>query len=171
MKIDHSEIKITEKIESAVLGIELWEGLWKGVTRVAIKKRIDMPADKFLHQAEILNILQHPNVVKLFGVCLQEPIYIVTEMTGQLLKYLRTSTAAKVPTLIDMCAQIANGMAHLESKKCVHRDLSARNIQLTNSNVCKISGFHLAKIINGTEMTSGRTKYFPSGGHLQNLYS
>lgn len=57
----------------------------------------------------------------------QRPIYIVTEFlsNGCLLTYLREGLKQH-PTavqLLEMCKDIAEGMAYLESKQYIHRDL------------------------------------------------
>lgn len=45
-----------------------------------------------------------------------------------LLEYLRgEGQSLKLPQLIDMSAQVAAGMAHLEEQNYIHRDLAARN--------------------------------------------
>lgn len=53
----------------------------------------------------------------------------------------------KLPQLIDMSAQIAAGMAYLESQNYIHRDLAARNILVGESNIVKIADFGLARLI------------------------
>ena len=61
---------------------------------------------------------------------------------GSLDKYLRkhkTTTAAK----LQLCVDAARGLAYLHSKKCVHRDVSARNCLMSHGRV-KISDFGLA---------------------------
>lgn len=72
--------------------------------------------------------LHHENLVQLYGVCTtQRPIYIVTEFlsNGCLLTYLREGLKQH-PTmvqLLEMCKDVSEGMAYLESKQYIHRDL------------------------------------------------
>ena len=96
--------------------------------------------------------LQHEKLIKLYGVCTQEePIYIVTELMkhGNLLDYLTKGEGQhlKLPELIDIAAQVANGMAYLESQYCIHRDLSASNVQVGEGNIVKIGSFGLARLL------------------------
>jgi len=46
-----------------------------------------------------------------------------------------------------MAAQIAAGMAYLESQNYIHRDLAARNVLVGDSNIVKIADFGLARLI------------------------
>lgn len=58
---------------------------------------------------------------------------------GSLLNYLRQKSANFTTRLLfSMCVDVAAGMAYLESRNCIHRDLAVRNclvgISFSNSN-------------------------------------
>ena len=132
---------------------EVWAGTWNGTTPVAVKilKLSSMVVNEFLAEAQIMKNLQHEKLIQLYGICTQgEPIYIVTELMKHysLLQYLRNDEGQylKLPKLINVGAQVANGMAYLGSQHCIHRDLAARNIQVGEGNVVKIGTFGLAHL-------------------------
>jgi len=52
-----------------------------------------------------------------------------------------------MPQLVDVCAQVAAGMAYLESQNYIHRDLAARNILVGENTNVKIADFGLARVI------------------------
>ncbi|XP_074957009.1 tyrosine-protein kinase Fes/Fps isoform X3 [Phalacrocorax aristotelis] len=122
-------------------------------TPVAVKScRETLPPElkaKFLQEARILKQYNHPNIVRLIGVCTQkQPIYIVMELVqgGDFLSFLRSEGPhLRVKELIKMTENAAAGMEYLESKHCIHRDLAARNCLVTEKNTLKISDFGMSR--------------------------
>lgn len=105
--------------------------------------------NRFLMEARILKQYDHPNIVKLIGVCTQkQPIYIIMELVkgGDFLSFLRTEGHnLKSKMLVKMVENVAAGMEYLESKKCIHRDLAARNCLVADQSLVKISDFGMSR--------------------------
>ena len=164
-ELDRRSIVMDVKYEEGRFG-EVWKGYLKGVELVAIKiPKLDRTTvSEFLHESEIMKMLQHPNIIHLRGVCTTgEPVCIVTEfMThSNMVKYLRgAGRKTSVPQMLLWTGEICNGMAYLEQCHIIHRDVAARNILLNTELVCKISDFGLAQKVSGnTYKETSRTQF------------
>lgn len=146
-----STLKSIRRIGQGQFG-EYWQGIWTKPQSVAIKKLI--PGSKhtkeFLSEAHILKYLRNPNIIQLYAVSTeQEPFFIVTELMSHscLLEYLRERRTLDFLSLMQIGTQIASGMAYLEGKNCIHRDLSAMNVLMGKRCLAKIANFGLAKLM------------------------
>uniref|UniRef100_A0A672HPG2 non-specific protein-tyrosine kinase n=1 Tax=Salarias fasciatus TaxID=181472 RepID=A0A672HPG2_SALFA len=122
--------------------------------------------NKFLMEARILKQYDHPNIVRLIGVCTQkQPIYIIMELVegGDFLSVLRTEGHSLTPKmLVKMTENVASGMEYLASKKCIHRDLAARNCLVAEQHVVKISDFGMSRQQDdGVYCTEGGLRQVP----------
>lgn len=165
-EIPRESLKLERRLGAGQFG-EVWMGVYNNDRRVAIKnlKMGTMSVEAFLAEANMMKNLQHPRLVRLFAVVTQEPIYIVTEFmeNGSLVDYLKTTEGSSLPmnTLIDMASQVADGMAFIEEKNYIHRDLRAANILVSHELICKIADFGLARLIEDNEYTAREGAKFP----------
>lgn len=74
-------------------------------------------------------------------------------------------TLDKVQTVPFLCTifafvllQIAEGMAFIERKNYIHRDLRAANVLVSESLLCKIADFGLARVIEDDEYSAREGK-------------
>ncbi|XP_004707697.1 tyrosine-protein kinase Blk isoform X2 [Echinops telfairi] len=164
-EIPRQSLKLVRKLGSGQFG-EVWMGYYKNNVKVAIKtlKEGSMSPEAFLGEANVMKTLQHERLVRLYAVVTKDPIYIVTEYMarGCLLDFLKMDEGSKLsfPRLIDMSAQIAEGMAYIEKRNSIHRDLRAANILVSETLCCKIADFGLARIID-SEYTAQEGAKFP----------
>uniref|UniRef100_A0A8C6Y426 receptor protein-tyrosine kinase n=1 Tax=Naja naja TaxID=35670 RepID=A0A8C6Y426_NAJNA len=130
--------------------------------------------EDFLSEAVCMKDFDHPNVMKLIGVCLQNtesegypsPVVILPFMKhGDLhsfLLYSRLGESPVVNALVKFMVDIASGMEYLSSKNFIHRDLAARNCMLNESMTACVADFGLSKkIYNGDYYRQGRISKMP----------
>ncbi|KAF7150968.1 hypothetical protein RHSIM_Rhsim02G0089600 [Rhododendron simsii] len=109
---------------------------------------------EFVNEIGMISGLQHPNLVRLYGCCVERnQLLLVYE-------YMENNSLARAlfgecplnldwPTRLRICIGIARGLAflHEESRlKIVHRDIKATNVLLDGDLNPKISDFGLAKL-------------------------
>ncbi|XP_068155773.1 tyrosine-protein kinase Fer isoform X3 [Drosophila tropicalis] len=152
-ELSNDDVVLLERIGRGNFG-DVYKAKLKSTKQdVAVKTcRMTLPDEqkrKFLQEGRILKQYDHPNIVKLIGICVQkQPIMIVMELVlgGSLLTYLRkNSNALSTRQQMGMCRDAAAGMRYLESKNCIHRDLAARNCLVDLEHSVKISDFGMSR--------------------------
>eukprot|EP00026_Physarum_polycephalum_P002356 Phypoly_transcript_02362.p1 GENE.Phypoly_transcript_02362~~Phypoly_transcript_02362.p1 ORF type:complete len:737 (+),score=63.66 Phypoly_transcript_02362:510-2720(+) len=154
--INYSDLQVAEKIGVGTFG-EVWCGTLKG-KRVAIKELIKQKVNistivELRAESAILSMLQHENVLKFKGMCLQEPhLCMVTEFmeNGTLARILYGSSTV-VPIIpwdlrMQMIMDIVKGMAYLHSKSIIHRDIKSFNMLVNADMRVKIADFGFSRI-------------------------
>ncbi|KAG5879683.1 hypothetical protein JTB14_021484 [Gonioctena quinquepunctata] len=146
-------------------------------TVVAVKMLKDDASDDmqddFEKEACLLSEFDHPNIVKLLGVCaVGRPMCLLFEFMGKgdLNEFLRQCSPSNyvVRSVIDgeftnkeiykdnqlthldkinIALQISSGMVYLADRKFVHRDLATRNCLISDDMVVKIADFGLSQKI------------------------
>uniref|UniRef100_A0A4W4DWG1 Tyrosine-protein kinase n=2 Tax=Electrophorus TaxID=8004 RepID=A0A4W4DWG1_ELEEL len=166
-EIAKETLRMVKRLGAGQFG-EVWMAMYNNTTKVAVKtlKPGTMTVAAFLQEANLMKTLQHDRLVRLFAVVTKTaPIYIITEFmsNGSLLDFLKSPPGRKIllPKLIDFAAQIAEGMAYIEKKNYIHRDLRAANILVSKSLLCKIADFGLARVIEDNEYSAKEGAKFP----------
>ncbi|CAH2293278.1 insulin receptor isoform X1 [Pelobates cultripes] len=131
----------------------------------SLRERIE-----FLNEASVMKGFTCHHVVRLVGVVSKgQPTLVIMELMGHgdLKSYLRSlrpdaenNPGRPAPTLkemIQMAAEISDGMAYLNAKKFVHRDLAARNCMVAEDYTVKIGDFGMTRDIYETD-------YYRKGG-------
>ncbi|XP_050400801.2 tyrosine-protein kinase SRK2 [Patella vulgata] len=167
LEVKRSAIKLENKVGAGYFG-EVWKGQFRNAITVAVKtlKTGTMSSESFLEEAKVMHRLFHRRLVNILAVCSDsDPLLIVTEFmpNGSLLHYLRSDEGKRLQfsAIIDMASQIAEGMAFLELKSFIHRDLRADNILVGKNLEVKVADFGLARLIedNAIYSASENTKF------------
>ncbi|XP_028987858.1 tyrosine-protein kinase Lyn [Betta splendens] len=166
-EISKDSIRMVKKLGAGQFG-EVWMAYYNNATKVAVKtlKPGTMTVEAFMEEANVMKTLQHHRLVRLYAVVTKsEPIYIVTEFmaNGSLLDFLKSDEGCRLqlPKLIDFSAQIAEGMAYIEKRNYIHRDLRAANVLVSDNLLCKIADFGLARVIVDDEYSAREGAKFP----------
>ena len=129
---------------------------------------------EFFREASLMNTFDHPNILRLLGVCIrQEPFCMIFEYMelGDLNHFLRQNSPHKwsgstpslnksissnkvvlsTQQLVCIAVDIAAGLDYMAQNHFVHRDLATRNCLVSRNLHVKISDFGLSQDVYLTD--------------------
>jgi tetratricopeptide (TPR) repeat protein/predicted Ser/Thr protein kinase len=108
---------------------------------------------RFTQEARSASALNHPNIVTIHEVGFSPdgaPYIVMEYVEGKDLRSYVNEGPPANKKMLDIAAQIADGLAAAHERGIVHRDLKPENLMVTNDGFVKILDFGLAKIIRPT---------------------
>ena len=107
---------------------------------------------RFTQEARSASALNHPNIVTIHEVGASEgaPFIVMEFIEGQDLRTLIGEGPLPVRQVLDIAAQMADGLGAAHERGIVHRDLKPENIMITRDGYVKVLDFGLAKVIGPT---------------------
>uniref|UniRef100_A0AC35FTZ3 Tyrosine-protein kinase n=1 Tax=Panagrolaimus sp. PS1159 TaxID=55785 RepID=A0AC35FTZ3_9BILA len=169
----HSQAKFGRKLGEGAFGevyiarLKANDGSQEFAFPVAIKtmhNKINLESKlEFLKEARVMQKLEHPNIVRVYGVAAcGSPVLLAMEICsgGSLLSHLKKhKDKIKIPRKCRYAYEAAQGLAYLEKCGVIHRDIAARNCMLTSNLSIKVGDFGMAETLS--EMVVPELKKVP----------
>jgi serine/threonine protein kinase len=104
--------------------------------------------DRFLKEAHIIAMTNHPNIVKLYGEGKWEKgLYIAMEfIQGISLRQFILKKSLSKKRALEIILQVAYALCHLHAHGVIHRDLKPENILITETGEIKVIDFGIAQL-------------------------
>src|SRR5690349_11020262 len=111
---------------------------------------------RFQQEIKAAGRLNHPNIVTIYDVGKTDQVaYMAMEyLEGQELKdMIASGNLPQADVVVDIIAQVADGLSFAHQQDIVHRDVKPSNIMVLKNSLAKITDFGIARLPNSAVKT------------------
>ncbi|KAI9093249.1 hypothetical protein K1719_027263 [Acacia pycnantha] len=176
------DFSISKKLGQGGFGA-VYRGLLVDGKEIAVKRLSQSSGqglNEFKNEVILISKLQHRNLVKLLGCCIQgeEKMLVYEYMPNKSLdSFIFDHVKCKIldwPKRFNIVCGIARGLLYLHQDsrlRIIHRDLKASNILLDNELNPKISDFGMAKTFGGDQTEGNTNRVVGTYGYMAPEYA
>lgn len=149
-----SHYQIVERLSEGAMGTvyRAQDVASPGVVAVKMVKPSDQDAilanRRFLREAEAIRKIDHPNVVRLFEVVRRGDVnFLVMEyVKGCSLRTLLRRERLATAEVVRILCEVTDGLRAAHERGVIHRDVKPENIIVTETGLCKLLDFGVARL-------------------------
>ena len=111
---------------------------------------------RFQQEIKAAGRLNHPNIVTIYDVGKTDQVaYMAMEFLegAELKDIINSGKLLAVPEVVDIAAQVADGLWFAHQQDIVHRDVKPSNIMVLKGGIAKITDFGIARLPNSAVKT------------------
>lgn len=158
---------------------EVYRGVLEDNSVVAVKKIVDNVRENFDQELAVHREINHKNVVRLIGYCIDEnALIMVTEYipNGNLNVILHSNNSVPISleTRLRIATECAEALAYMHSymyTQVIHGDIKPANILIDGSLRAKISDFGISRLVNDPDKTLFTERVVGSIGYMDPLFA
>lgn len=138
--------------------------------KVLSKEYLEYPdlVQRFMKEAKVIELLNHPNIVKLYkhGQW-QEGLFIAMEFVqGLSLRDLILQQSLSLRKSLEIVQEICKAVSHLHIHEIIHRDLKPENILMTTNGSIKVIDFGIAALYAADEQVGSQKRILGTPSYM-----
>lgn len=124
-----------------------------------LEKEFDQESiSRFKREVQILSKLDHPNIVKIVDMHLDElPLYYVMPLYEHSLKSILNDVVGNENQIRPVYLAILNGVQHAHDNDVIHRDLKPENVLIKSQDEIVVTDFGLGRMVDSIESRLTKT--------------